>query len=93
MTRPGGFAADLDALAELGWGPDKLDALARFQPGAFADFRALDEDARGFVVKVLEGAATEQDYVEFEERADSEAIAKWMLTLPAFVGDYEDGEE
>lgn len=91
--RPGGFAADLDALAALGWGPDRLDSLSKFEPGVFADFRALDPEARALVVAVLAGEATDADHQAFDARADSQAIAEWMLRLPAFQGDdFEDDE-
>lgn len=92
MSRPGGLRADLDALAELGWGPDKLDSLAGFEPGQFAGFMALDRPVRQFVLKVLDGSATDADYRWFDGLNASKVIAEWMLELPAFQGDNVDEE-
>lgn len=91
--RPGGLRADLDAMAQLGWGPDRLNALTKFQPGQFSDFMALDRPLRIYVLKVLGNDATEADHEWFSEQPAAQVIAEWMLGLPAFQGDYDDEEE
>lgn len=92
-NRPGGLRADLDAMAQLGWGPEKLDSMTKFQAGQFADFMALDRPMRHFVLKVLGGEATDADHEWFTQRADAQPIAEWMLGLPAFQSDDTEDDE
>ncbi len=94
------FGDDLDAIAKLAAAEPSTDEIALLegltsvQPGQFAEFMSLDRPARHYVLRVLDGTATDADHTAFQQRADSQAIARWMLTLPAFTtsSDYDDDE-
>lgn len=77
---------DLDAVAALGWGPEAFDKLAAsgMAPGAFAEFRSLDDETRSLVVRLL-GSPTEADFAELQAHPAGRAVAVWLLTLPAYV--------
>lgn len=76
---------DLDAVAQLGWGPEGLDNLAAsgLYPGAFAAFRSFDAETRALVIRLLD-SPTEADLVELAAMPHGTALAQWLLTLPAY---------
>lgn len=88
------FAADLDAVADLGWGLDRLDQLAKIgmPPGAFATFLALEPDTRALVLRQLD-SPTDEDLAEFEAHPACRSLADWLLTLPAYINAPEDDED
>jgi hypothetical protein len=84
-------ARDLEAMAELGWGPERWNDLSA-KPGQLADFLSLDRPMRSYVLKVLAGEATTADNEWFAQQSNAQPVAEWMLGLPAFeaVGDDDD---
>jgi hypothetical protein len=88
------IADDLDALAELGWGPDAIDKLASsgMPGGAFATFRALEPETRDLVIRLLDGP-TDRDFEELHQHPAGKSIANWLLTLPAYANAPEDDDE
>ncbi len=87
------FEDDLDAAAALGWGPEALDKLTAsgVTPGAFAEFRGLDEDARALVLRMLD-SPSEADHAALAAHPAGRALAQWLLTLPAYVNASYDDE-
>lgn len=83
-----GFARDLAAAADLGWGPDAIDRMARigFASGDLATFMGLERDTRQLVLRLLSGAAAERDLVDLEQHPQCRALSQWLITLPAFRG-------
>jgi hypothetical protein len=61
------YADDVDALADLGWGPEHLDKLASagVEAGAFAQFRALDGGTRALVLRLLD-SPSEADFRDLD---------------------------
>ena len=88
------YADDVNALAELGWGPDQHDRLADigFDPGAFAQFRDLDDETRALVLRLLD-SPSEFDFGELAQHPAGVALAQWLLTLPAYVNAPDDDDD
>ncbi len=88
------YADDVNALAELGWGPDQHDKLADigFDPGALAQFRDLDDETRALVLRLLD-SPTDRDFLELGGHPARRAIAQWLLTLPAYMIATDDEED
>ena len=80
------YADDVNALADLGWGPDAVDTLASagFEAGAFAQFLALDRGTRA-LVRCLLDSPSEADWRELDQHPQGTEIAGYLLTLPAYV--------
>jgi len=74
---------DVNALAELGWGPAELDALgaAGMPAGGFAVYRSLDAETRALVLRLLEGP-TKEALEELAAHPDFNELAAWLGTLP-----------
>ena len=87
------FAADLDAAAEAGLSLDTFTYLTstQFGPGQLAEFMSLDRPVQVYVLRMLAGEATPEDDRWFNTRDDAKAVASWMLELPAFRHELEDG--
>jgi hypothetical protein len=92
-----GFADDLEALAELGYGLEGFDLLAssgKMPEGAFATFTMLEPDRQRLVVRLLD-EPTADDLRELAELPDHERVnlSRWLLTLPGFNGPAIDDED
>ena len=87
------FTDDPEAAGRLGWGPDKIDEMARtgFFPGQLAQFLDLDKPTKALVLRLLDQPA-EADWTEFGSLPNGKALARWLMTLPAYrnAPDYED---
>ena len=82
---------DLEAMAHLGWGPDRWNDLGLREPGQLAEYVSLDREMRIYVLKVLGGDATELDHAWFSEQPNSQPVAEWMLGLREFEAtDFDD---
>lgn len=86
--RPG-FAADVEAAAAAGLSLATFTHLTEteFHPGQLAEFLELDIEMRTFVLRVVAGLATRDDFAWFDTRDDAKSVAAWMLGLPAFDPD------
>lgn len=75
---------DIESMADLGWGPEQLAALAAvgISAGAFATFMSLDPDTRALVLRLLD-RPNDQDEAELSGHPSGTAIAQWLLTLSA----------
>ena len=82
--RPDGFAEDVDAAAAIGLSLESFTYLTErlLEPGQLADLIELPPRLRSFVLRVLAGDATEDEWRWFNERDDCKAVAAWMLELP-----------
>lgn len=90
-----GFEDDLAAAADLGFGPDALDKMAAsgMTPGAFATFRSLDAETRSLVLRLLD-SPDDAAFRELAELPHGSALARWLLTLPAYANaTYDDEDE
>jgi hypothetical protein len=74
---------DINALAELGWGPEQLEALnaAGMPAGAFAFYRSLDTPTRDLVLRLL-GHPVPEVLEELALHPDFETLSAWLGTLP-----------
>jgi hypothetical protein len=79
------YSDDLEVVAKHELGIEAFDRMGRnaMPEGALATFVTLDPDTRNLVLRLLD-SPSEDDWAELGQRLDSEAIAKWLLTLPAF---------
>jgi hypothetical protein len=80
------FDDDLEMAAKMGWGPDDLTRLARigFAPGVLATFFTLEPETRALVLRLLD-SPTPQDFEELSSHPAGKSLARWLLTLPAYV--------
>jgi hypothetical protein len=89
------FEHDLEALSRFGWGPDRLDDMARMgmEPGALATFLTLEPDTRALILRLLD-SPTESDFAELDAHPAGRGLAEWLVTLPAYANSsYEDEED
>lgn len=90
------FADDLDAIAALGWGPERLDELAStgLEPGALATFHSLEPETRSLVLRILGafGPPTERDHAELAAHPAGRSLARWMLSLPPYAEVTDDAD-
>lgn len=88
------FADDLDALSSVGWGPDRVDDLARvgMPEGALAQFLDLTPQDRALVLRLLEAPA-EADFAALAALLHGRALAEWVLALPAYQGGYPEEDD
>ncbi len=84
MIRLMDYADDINALAQLGMGPDALGKLASsgMPVGAFAQFRDLEPQTRALVIRLIEGDGAAVD--ELQSLPEGRALAQYVLTLPAY---------
>ena len=75
----------MDEQTRLGWGPDRLDALAAigFEPGSFATFQRLDAKTRQRVLRQLNNPS-KRKLQELRKQSNGKALAAWLLTLPVY---------
>jgi hypothetical protein len=87
------FAADVEAAAAAGLSVESFSYLTStlFDAGQLAEFVALDAELQRYVLRMLAGIATLDDDRWFNARDDAKAVASWMLELPAFRPEPDDG--
>jgi hypothetical protein len=87
------FSDDLNAAAQLGWGPERIDEMARigFNEGDLATFRALKPERRNLVLRLLH-QPTEADFAALAALEGGKDLARWLLTLPAYRDSGNDEE-
>jgi hypothetical protein len=88
------FEDDAHAVAGIGWGPEKLDEMARIgmPDGALARFLSLEPRTRQLITRLLD-SPSEQDWAELKAHPDAVDLAGWLLTLPAYVNARDDDED
>jgi len=75
----------MDELERLGREADRLDDLAAigFEPGSYATFQFLEAETRQRVLRQLNNPS-ERELQELRDHSNRNALAAWLLTLPAY---------